>query len=433
MIRLTPSLNNAFSGVITAGSPQMSRKSSSLKSSAPYLAILVVWIVGSLSTISLFLEYPRPLFNIHLRTYPGMFLWPVVFLPVVALFLIVPVQTIWRFIDSHFARPILAKVFFIIPVVLIVSGMSGYEWFNGKYAIWEVAPSLSGQQPAVVRQLAREWNVATAPEVGTLDDWALSIRSRADPRLYLSECRFAGKDLEDYRQRRCHCSALKRPTTGGECDQVREVWYTALGRVIAQPSMRSYTYYLYRISFTAMALVFIVALLCVGYMESFAADMQPTDPKGYQAAKTNMHVVALFCVLWWIQYLYFGSEQFLIFPFQDNNAFRTFVISIIIGLPIAIGTVYAFGQRIRVLRSFMENLFIPLLGLGSALFGAVAPEMAARAFRVLFGVEASTPALIAFITLSFGICLFPLLHFMRDGGFAVFRAAVGKENPPPRE
>ena len=408
----------------------MPRRSLSLTKHGPYFAIVLIWVIGSLSTISLYLEYPGPLFNIHLRTYPGMFLWSLVFMPAVAFFLVVPIRTIWHFIENEFARPRLAKAFFVIPVVLIVVGMSGYEWFNGKYAVWEVAPSVSAQQPAAVRQLAREWGVPNASQVGSLDDWALSIRSVAPPQSYLSQCRFAGDDLERYRQSRCHCSPVRHVTTGGECDQIRNLWYTSLGRIVDQPQLRSRTYYFYRASFTAMALVFITALLCVAYMECFSTEMQAAHPKNYDIAKTNMNVVALFCVLWWIQYLYFGSEQFVIFPFQDDGIFRTFIFSVLIAIPIIIGTLYSFGQKVRALRSFMDNLFVPILGLGSAVLGLAAPEMAARIFRVFFGVEASTPALVAFITLSFGICLFPLLHFLRDGGFAVFRRAGRGEDQP---
>jgi hypothetical protein len=395
---------------------------------SPYLVIAAVWLIASLATLTLFLEYPSELFGIHLRTYPGMFLWPLVFLPVVGLFLLAPLRTIWRFVEAHFARPKLAKALFVVPVLLFVTGMTTYEWFNGKLAVWEVAPAASSQRPADLSARAREWGSPAALEIASFDDWALSIRSRADPRLYLSECRFGGQDLERYREQRCHCSPLRRPSTGAECDGVRQTWYSAMAGVVAQPALRSYTYYMYRISFTAMAMVFIVALLCVVYMECFSSEMRAAAPRDYEVAKTNMHVVALLMALWWVQYLYFGTEQFLIFPFHDDTVFRTFVISLLIGAPIVMGTIYAFGQRVRVVRSFMENLFIPLLGLLSALIGMAAPEMVARASRVMFGVEASVASLAAFITISLGICLFPLFHFVRDGGFAAFRAAAGRSD-----
>lgn len=397
------------------------------------VVIIAVWLFGSASTLSLALEFPAKVFSIHLRTYPGMFLWPVFFLPIVMVFLVRPLRLLWRFISERFAKPRLAKLTFVLPVVGIAIGMSGYEWFNGKFAIWEVGSDYASAQPPVIGALASEANAPEALRVDSFNEWALSIRSRPSAGSYLRECRFGGEDLQSYREGTCYCAPFRARSTGAQCDTVRRIWYRALGSTVSHAEARSYTYYVYRMSFTVMAAVFLTAFLAIAYMVCFTTILQKSYRSEFSRARIQMHVVALFCVVWWMQRIYFGHEQFKIFPIEDDSVFLTYVLSFLIGVPIIIATVYAFGQKVQVVKSFMDNLFFPILTIASAAIGFAAPEMATRIFRVTFGVNASIPAMIAFLTFSFALCLIPLFQFLRDSGFRGFELLKRGRPQAPRQ
>lgn len=381
------------------------------RSSTISVAILMVWFFGSLSTLGLFLEFPPKVADIHWRTYPGQFFWPVVFLPISCVFLVRPIGLIIGFIASKFSRPTIGLTIFFLPIIVIVVGMSGFEWFNGKHAIWELSPDVSQRHFSI-----RVNNVGNPTGVyrSSFDDYALSIRSKGLEQDNIPECRFSGKDRPAYLMGRCFCAPAHKVTNGHYCDALRHDLYANLGRAIMNADNRSVTYYLYRFSFSVMATIFVTGLMTVGFLTTFSRHIAAFKPGKAKVASAHVRAFAMLCVIWWAQRLYFGYEQFKIFPADDDAVFFSYIMSICIGAIIILGTIYAFGHKVEVIKAFMDNLFFPILAIASFALGTAEPELIARIFRVTFGVDATLPTIIGFVTLSLGLCLIPTLDFILD-------------------
>lgn len=384
------------------------------------LAVTFFWLAASLSSLSLLLEYPQSVSSVLWRTYPGLFQWPVVFFPFCCLLLFKPLELTWRFLSTVGDRARALRLLFVALIAIGVFGLSGYEWFNGKPAVWELAPEVTARAapPAIPERYRGDPFVMS---VRSFDDLALSIRARAPEVDQIPQCRFSGTNLPLYRKTECFCAPARMVTLGEQCDRVRQVWYNALAVEIARPQQRSYTYYTTRLSFTIMAFVFMTGLVTVVFMSCFTKEMSKGRTEAFGLARIFIQMFAVLAAAWLVQRLYLIYEQATIFPSDDRAVFVSSVYTIFAGALVLLGLIYAFSLKIPVLRSFIETFLTPFLIISSTILGVAKPELIASFLRSMFGVDATGPALIGFFAFMIFVSMLPLIYWLR-----------GRNTPPPK-
>ena len=78
-----------------------------------------------------------------------------------------------------------------------------------------------------------------------------------------------------------------------------------------------------------------------------------------------------------------------------------------------IGFIYAYSLKLKVVRSFAENLLAPLIAILSAVLGLFNKDTIIAVLRVTFGVDATGPAIIASITFMLFLCVIPLIYLLK--------------------
>ena len=379
------------------------------------LAITFFWVAGALSSITLLLEYPQSISSVLWRTYPGLFQWPVVFFPLCCFLLFKPLELTWRFLSTAGERTRALRILFVGLIAIGLFGLSAYEWFNGKPAVWELAPEVTSR-PATFVIPEPQQGEPFAMSVKSFDDLALSIRARAPTADLIPQCRFGGTNLPLYRQSECFCAPARRVTLGGQCDRVRQIWFSSLAAEVAKPQQRSYTYYVARFSFSIMALVFMAGLVTVVYMSCFTREMRRIDTESFRLSRIFIQMFAVLSAAWLVQRIYLIYEQATIFPSGDRAVFVSSAYTIFVGALILLGLIYAFSLKINALKSFIETILVPFLIVVSTVLGIAQPALMAELFRSMFGVDSTAPALIGFIAFVIFIALIPLIYWLKGRG-----------------